>query len=265
MSDKFFNKVFESGRKRVLGDEKIRERSKSPTNEEEALISTREVARSGELLGGGIGSARFIQLKDDGGAVFKPHSKYEKERAMIFSGRERAAYLVDRFLGFNFVPPTVIRSIGDETGSLQEFVSDFQSAWEVQKDQISKEELLKLKIFDFLINNDDRNNDNYLVKNGKIFAIDNGIAFYLEDAYKIMGLTSVQNDPIPLELRQSFKKFIEWPEGVQLLKELLAELLGDEIADAYVKRISAFIETIDDQGRVTEERLTAALKSKFKQ
>lgn len=258
MLDEFLNKVFESGGNAEIAKEK----RKSPTSKEEEILSSREVAKKGESLGGGIGSARFIQLKDDGGAVFKPHSQYEREKAMVYIGNERAAYLVDRFLGFNFVPPTVIRNIDDETGSLQEFM-DAKTAFEVKGETIPPEELLKLYIFDELIRNNDRREDNWLIKGGKIYAIDHGLSFYLDEV-RYSEVWSVKDKPIPANLRQSFKRFIEWPEGIELLRELLAELLGPEIADAYIKRIRAFIKAIDDKGFITEERFDSFLKLEFK-
>ena len=55
------------------------------------------------MLGGAIGDAQLVKLKDDGSGVFKPHTQYKGSEKMQKINRERAAYLIDRFLGFDFV------------------------------------------------------------------------------------------------------------------------------------------------------------------
>lgn len=74
-------------------------------------LEQRALSREGKLLGGIVGSARFVELKDDGSAVYKPHDTHEGEKRIELINKERAAYLIDRFLGFNFVPPTVVREL----------------------------------------------------------------------------------------------------------------------------------------------------------
>src|SRR3990167_8413180 len=97
-----------------------------------------------------------------GGGVFKPHTGYEDypEQKSDFISRERAAYLISRFLGFDFVPPTVIKVVNGKEGSLQEFIEDAQVGYEARHEDFLDGEMSKLRIFDSLIDNFDRHGGN---------------------------------------------------------------------------------------------------------
>lgn len=81
----------------------------TPRTPEEEILETRERSSS-KPLQGGANKNLFIELKDDGAGVFKPKSgeaenlKQGLEQGTYYK-RERAAYLVDRFLGFGLTPP----------------------------------------------------------------------------------------------------------------------------------------------------------------
>ncbi|OGN08397.1 MAG: hypothetical protein A3J46_06735 [Candidatus Yanofskybacteria bacterium RIFCSPHIGHO2_02_FULL_41_11] len=65
-------------------------RAKSP---KEDILASREKTSSWKI-GRGVTDSSFVELKDDGKGVFKTDG-YENERA---------AYLIDRFLGINLTP-----------------------------------------------------------------------------------------------------------------------------------------------------------------
>ena len=52
-------------------------REKYRSSPQEVVLESRDFEREGELLGGTIGGARFVKIRDDGGGVFKPHTDYE--------------------------------------------------------------------------------------------------------------------------------------------------------------------------------------------
>ena len=72
-------------------------RQESPVDfrspKEEVLASREKI--SSNKIGMGVTDSSFVELKDDGKGVFKTEG-YKTERA---------AYLVDRFLGINLTPP----------------------------------------------------------------------------------------------------------------------------------------------------------------
>lgn len=218
-----------------------KERKKSPfATPEEAILETRE-KRDSKPLWGGCNQSLFVNLKDDGAGVFKPKNgecKHLREHVLALSyyKRERAAYLVSRFLGFDFVPTTTIRELDGEEGSIQEFIEDAQSGFEADRpfDDAVIQELFKMWIFDYIIYNSDRHGGNFLVKGNWVYAIDNGLAFGA-DSPKFFEVFFDQ--PIPEELIGKIKKFISWEEGRDILKDLLLELLSPDEVEACFKRI----------------------------
>lgn len=125
-------------------------------------------------------------------AVFKPVSGERPSRKQEFGiatscyVREIAASLIDRHSGLGIVLPTIIRTLGNETGSLQLHlpaeVADVGfrlTAWDrmaVKKDATWK----KMALLDRLINNADRRETNYLVTRHnpqQVVAIDHGYSF----------------------------------------------------------------------------------------
>lgn len=80
------------------------------------------------------GYADFYETKDCKGGVFK-----EGKRGSIRS--ERAAYLVDKFLGFDLVPTTVIKTIEGKEGSFQRFIPDARTGLELSNASIPRDGL----------------------------------------------------------------------------------------------------------------------------
>jgi hypothetical protein len=80
---------------------------------------------------------------------------------------EIAAYELDKFLGLGMVPPTVERRIDGEVGSAQLWVENVKR-WDAKNpvrgpdDRASARQSVRLKMFDQLIGNIDRNQGNLL-------------------------------------------------------------------------------------------------------
>lgn len=213
---------------------------------EEEILEKREKSSSREL-GGGVNESLFVELKDDGAGVFKP-----VEGDSIYHFHERAAYLVDRFLGFNFVPPTTIREIDGRTGSLQRFIGDAKSGKELlgeEKEKIPDDEKMKLNIFDFLISNTDRHSGNYLVKDGRIVAIDHGYSFYCdcEGLYQLNFYRNKEEVEIPRSLREKVLKLNSSENDLLILRDLLLEILPQEEVDSFFSRLCKLAGLLGDQ------------------
>jgi len=229
---------------------------KSP--QEDVLTSREETSR--KKIGRGVTDADFVELKDDGKGVFKA-VKYE---------RERAAYLIDRFLGFNLVPPTVIRQIGDQIGSMQEFIPDAKMATMDTIDNVLENyatEMIKMWLFDVIVKNIDRNNGNFLVKEkagenggGRIYAIDHGYSMH-DDGYfekeigfcRGQGYKKFLGKKLPDEIVTQMKKFLENTDGQKILEDLLAELLGKKMARAVVNHASRVAKLVSKKGLIPKE------------
>lgn len=104
---------------------------------------------------------------------------------------EVAAYRLDRLIGLGMVPPTVIKSIRGGEGSLQLWIPDCFSERdrverhiEVPDRQGFKQAIARMRVFDALIYNTDRNQGNILVsrRDGRVWLIDHSRAFRLDHA-----------------------------------------------------------------------------------
>lgn len=219
----------------------------NPYNLEEALLFSEENNLSENKILGSRSDLEFIEIKNGGAGIFKDRSEYEK--GDLFINRERAAYLVDSFLGFNFVPPTVIRDIKGKRGSFQQFVTDAKTTYEVKKEEIPKEELMKLDIFDFIIRMRDRSGLNVLVKRNKIYAIDHELAFNTtgggSDFFFPPHLADV---PLPEEVIVGLENFTRSAENQATLRDLLNELLPEKEVEITFRRIHAIQQLISGKG-----------------
>jgi len=116
--------------------------------------------------------------------------------------REVAAYQYARLLGWNFIPPTVVREGPEGVGSLQLFVShDPQAHFFVQRENPELvPQLQRMAVFDALTNNADRKGGHCLVDaDGTIWAIDNGLCFHTEPKLRTV-IWDFCGQPIPDDL-----------------------------------------------------------------
>lgn len=95
---------------------------------------------------------------------------------------EIAAYELDKLLGLHMVPPAVEREIGGETGALILWL-DGTKNWNLKQSvaaplQEWNQQVSRMKMFDQLISNIDRNAGNVLYDSGwRLFLIDHSRAF----------------------------------------------------------------------------------------
>ena len=95
--------------------------------------------------------------------------------------RECAAYEVSRLLGWPLVPPTVVRDGEAGMGSLQLFVpNDSGSNFFVVRES-HREELLRMAVFDLVVNNADRKGGHCLLdRDGGLWGVDHGLTFNVD-------------------------------------------------------------------------------------
>ncbi len=168
-------------------------------------------------LGGGITDSKLIAYEDDGKGVWK-----EMGEAYGHNGNsEVAAYKLANLLGMDNVPETVYADVGDEKGTSQLFIEDAKVGHEIWEEadqelkaQLAKQELegfdpnprdVKQRVLadikesdradvvalDLVIGNVDRHDGNWVVSEGKLWAIDHGHATWQKnDAWRMKGLAS---------------------------------------------------------------------------
>jgi uncharacterized repeat protein (TIGR03843 family) len=97
--------------------------------------------------------------------------------------REVAAYLLSEALGWDVVPPTILRDGPHGEGSLQLFVdADFeQHYFTLHEDPRHHDGLQRICAFDLIANNADRKSGHCLLgSDGRIYAVDNGLSFHAD-------------------------------------------------------------------------------------
>ena len=144
----------------------------------------------GKSLGGGVNETYRVQIKNGEyvEAVFKPsagetthdvHPEVPMGEQYI---REIASYEMDKLFDIQLVPPTILKSIEGQTGSVQTFVQDGDIAkfvdWE---GNLSQTDMAAAALFDYLAESMDRHNSNFMVGSDfSLHLIDNGYSFGTE-------------------------------------------------------------------------------------
>lgn len=141
--------------------------------------------------------ALYFPLEDGVEGVWKPSIG-----RLANGNAEVAASVVDRHLGTGLVPLTVERELDGVKGTIQLKVNNLKK---MGKDQDLEAYPDHLRMFDYLIGNSDRHSANYLfTAEGKIVAIDHGLAFkppmasYRDD----VNMAIVQKETILKEKKQ---------------------------------------------------------------
>lgn len=171
-----------------------------PFHSEEEILQFLQSARvvSRKALSQGINKSRKLLLEKGGVeayAVFRS-VRIDKVKQQEVRGITRlrlrddcifeaAAYRLSRLLGTNNVPPTVIRKMGGQRGTLQLWVEDALTEAERRRRNLSPPDSLAWSrqvqtklIFDHLVFNDDRNLNNWLVdRDWNVWLIDHTRAF----------------------------------------------------------------------------------------
>jgi len=122
-------------------------------------------------------------------AVYKPrrgeNPLWDFEHGTLCQ-RETAAYVMSTALGWQLVPPTVLREGPHGIGSVQLYIDNDPDVhyFTVQDDARFVTTVRRMALFDFIINNADRKSGHCLIgTDGLMWAIDHGIAFH--DEYKL--------------------------------------------------------------------------------
>ncbi len=158
--------------------------------------------------------------------------------------REVAAYVVCRTLGWDLVPPTVLRGGPHGRGSVQLYVECDQDEhfFTFRDDPAFKHSLQALALFDIVTNNADRKGGHCLRSGDScIVAIDQGLCFHVETKLRTV-IWDYASQPIPPDLLADLGRLHEElvsPESPAHLQ--LKELLFDGEIRAAADRTEALI------------------------
>lgn len=150
--------------------------------------------------------------------------------------REYASFLVTRAIGWDFIPPTVMREGPHGIGTVQLYVDHDPRADHDTFRATNEGALMRICLFDIFANNADRKSGHTLQgHDGKLWAIDHGLTFNT-----VAKLRTVHWDfcgePIPPEIKRELQDF--WddePRRVALDAQLRDLLDPSEIATFYAR------------------------------
>lgn len=212
----------------------------------EKFLSSAEITDVKEL-GTGVNQPKKVTLQQGSetmAAIWKPIQRGPKAWAWESYQAEVAAWEMDQMLGLEMVPPTVLREINGEEGSLQLWVNGFRQLSDLEAEPPDSEhwrrQLARVACFDNLISNWDRKPKDILVDaDWNIVLIDHSQAFlsghYLhQDPEKRPHTFDRQ---IVKELKQLKLEYLRFKFGRLLLKPQI---------DAIIARRERLLAYLDD-------------------
>lgn len=155
--------------------------------------------------------------------------------------REVAAYIVSEALGWQLVPPTVLRDGPHGPGAVQLYIdADHQQNY-FTFGSLHPQASQRIALFDAVVNNADRKAGHCLVDNkGRIWAIDHGICFSAEPKLRSV-IWTFAGQPIPPDLMRDLQAFKKKLARNGALKRALAPLLSPEEIEALARRVDDLI------------------------
>ena len=155
--------------------------------------------------------------------------------------RETAAFVVSQHLGWNLVPPTVLRQGPHGIGSVQLFVNVNQELhfFTFHEDPAFRMPLQCLALFDVISNNADRKGGHCLrLDNERIVAIDQGLCFNVEPKLRTV-IWDFAGQPIPSNLVADLERFqTDQSHVTSPLLSTLAGLLSEPEIHALRQRLA---------------------------
>lgn len=220
----------------------------APLGEADALDMLARAEISGSKLipwGSNYSFAVAMEMPDGAAhlAIYKPRAGeaplYDFPEGTLYL-RETAAYELSRWLGWNLVPPTIVRDGPHGVGSVQLYVEPAgEAATEPKFWGSHAPEIERLVLFDHISNNADRKIGHCLRDaSGKIWGIDHGLTF--NEAPKLRTvLWQYVGEPIDPVLLGDLARV---EQEAQQLRELLAPMIDDRELDAMFGRVAALVE-----------------------
>lgn len=177
------------------------------------ILQKGELAIKGEFLWGSnytfLAEARH--KKGALSAVYKPtrgvRPLWDFPNASL-ARRETAAYLVSEALGWQLVPPTVLRRKGPlGAGSLQLFIEHDPEYHYFNFTEEDRQRLRPVVMFDLLLNNADRKGSHILLDPERhLWLIDHGLCFHVEEKLRTV-IWDFVDEPFPTDLMEDVSRF----------------------------------------------------------
>ena len=160
--------------------------------------------------------------------------------------REVAAYEVSHHLGWQVVPPTLLREGPMGQGSVQLFIDHDprRHYFVLLDDDAHDEQLMRMATFDLLVNNADRKGGHVLLADdGHIWGCDHGLTFHVEPKLRTV-IWEFGGTTLPDEWCADLRRLASDLRG----DSALASRLGDLLSPGEVEVLAARAEAIVKMG-----------------
>jgi hypothetical protein len=156
--------------------------------------------------------------------------------------REMAAYVVSEALGWELVPPTVIRDGPMGVGMVQLFIDHEPAEHYLTLADAHADVFRRVAAFDVAVNNADRKSGHCLLQRetGRIFVVDHGVTFNAHPKLRTV-IWEHAGEKIPAEVLADLARLASAVAAGDV-RSLLDELLAPEELDAFEARVAALMQ-----------------------
>jgi uncharacterized repeat protein (TIGR03843 family) len=156
--------------------------------------------------------------------------------------REMAAYVVSEALGWEIVPPTVIRDGPMGVGMVQLFIDHEPAEHYLTLAPSHPEIFRRVAAFDLAVNNADRKSGHCLLQRGtgRIFVVDHGVTFHVDPKLRTV-IWDHAGEPIPADILADLAR-LSTALTVGEVRTAMDELLAAEERDALDARIAMLMQ-----------------------
>lgn len=210
-------------------------------------LNTGEISVVGQVAWGS-NFTFLVQVEGDRGqipAIYKP-ARGEQPLWDFPHGsladREVAAYLVSQVLGWELVPPTVLREDAPAgPGSLQLFIDVDPDRHYFTFSQKEKGRLQATALFDIIINNADRKSGHILLgEDDHLWLIDHGLCFHDEEKLRTV-IWDFAGEPIPDNLLERARLLLDQLNSEKDVHDDLSRLLSRDELINFRERIDRIL------------------------
>ena len=179
-------------------------------------------------------------------AIYKPRRGeaplYDFPDGTLFQ-RERAAYLLSCALGWNLVPPTIIRDGPYGIGMVQLFIEADSTAHYFTFGTEIPDVVRRIALFDCVINNTDRKAGHLLrALDGRIWAIDHGLTFHAAPKLRTV-IWEFAGEALPQPLVRDLSALLSICDNARGPLAELRTLLSPREREALRRRVEYLLKT----------------------
>ncbi len=192
----------------------------------------------------------LVTVQDAGLSMLAVYKPQQGERPLwdfeygSLGKREVAAYVVSDAVGWDLIPPTVLRVGPYGLGSVQFFIQAQEDAhyFTIQHEACYEPDLMRLAAFDVLTNNADRKSGHCLLdQGGGLWAIDNALTFHTEPKLRTV-IWDFAERPLPDDVLAGLETLKTALLRGTSLNRALAGLLSEQEMAALSDRLQQLVQ-----------------------